>query len=99
MLYMILGEDADDALPRRRAARPAHLARLEALRDEGRLLLAGPRPRLDTADPGEAGFHGSLVVAEFESLEAAETWAGSDPYVTAGVFRNVCVQPFIQVLP
>lgn len=99
MLYMILGEDADDALARRRAARPAHLARLEALRDEGRLLLAGPRPRIDAADAGEAGFHGSLIVAEFESLAAAQAWADADPYRSEGVFREVSVQPFVRVLP
>ncbi|MBI4692805.1 MAG: YciI family protein [Gammaproteobacteria bacterium] len=99
MLYAIIGEDAPNSLERRLAARPAHLLRAEALVTEGRLVLAGPFPALDTNDPGPAGFTGSLIVAEFESLAAAEAWAAADPYVTAGVFANVRVQPFKRVLP
>lgn len=99
MLYMILGEDAPDALPRRLAARPAHLERLRALQAEGRLLLAGPRPKVDAAVPTAAGFHGSLIVAEFASLADAEAWAQADPYVAEGVFTAVTVQPFLRVLP
>jgi uncharacterized protein YciI len=99
MLYVILGEDVPDSLDRRRQARPAHLQRIEELRDAGRLLIAGPCPAIDAPDPGPAGFTGSLIVAEFASLEAAQTWAESDPYVTAGVFAKVIVKPFRQVLP
>lgn len=99
MLYMILGEDVPDSLERRLAARPAHLARLEALQDEGRLLLAGPCPAIDSPDPGPAGFSGSLIVAEFESLEAARAWAGADPYAAAGVYARVTVRPFKRVFP
>lgn len=99
MWYVIEGYDGDDVLAQRLAARPAHLARLEALRDDGRLLLAGPCPRIDAEDPGPAGFSGSLVVAEFESLEAARAWAGADPYVAAGVYARVEVRPFRRVLP
>ena len=99
MWFVILGRDADDALPRRLAARPQHLARLTALRDEGRLLLAGPLPAIESEDPGPAGFTGSLIVAEFESLSAAETWAKADPFVAAGVYANVVVKPFKHVLP
>ncbi len=99
MLYMIQGDDKPDALPRRRAARPAHLEHLKALQAQGRLVLAGPRPRVDAADAGDAGFHGSLIVAEFENLQAAQAWADADPYVAAGVFAQVTVQPFVKVLP
>lgn len=99
MLYMILGQDAPDSLQRRRAARPEHLARLQTLIEQGRLVLAGPRPRIDAADPGEAGFHGSLIIAEFDDLAAARQWAEADPYVAAGVFTEVDVQPFVQSLP
>lgn len=99
MLYMILARDGDDVLERRRAHRPAHLARLEALRDQGRLLLAGPLPRIDAADPGPAGFAGSLIVAEFASLDAASEWAEADPFRAAGVYERVEVHPFRQVLP
>ena len=99
MYYAIIGEDAPGTLPLRLASRPAHLARLEALRDSGRLLLAGPFPALDTQDPGPAGFTGSLIVAEFESLEAARAWADQDPYVAAGVYASVSVRPFRKVLP
>jgi len=99
MLYAISGADGADSLPGRMAARPAHLARILALRDEGRLVLAGPHPRLDTAEPGPAGFSGSLVVAEFGSLEEARAWAAADPYVTTGVWTSVDVRPFVQVMP
>ena len=99
MLYAIMSEDVDDSLPLRASARPQHLARIEALRDEGRLIIAGPHPALDTTDPGPAGFTGSLIVAEFESLEDAEAWAAADPFVAAGVYENVTVKPFKQVLP
>ncbi len=99
MYYMIQGRDDAASLEKRRAARPAHLARLEQLRREGRLLLAGPLPAIDAEDPGPAGFRGSLIVAEFESLAAAEAWAAADPYTSAGVFDAVEVLPFIKVLP
>ncbi len=99
MLYSIVGRDNPDSLPLRRKARPAHLERLETLRDQGRLILAGPNPAIDSPDPGDAGFSGSLIVAEFESLEAARTWAEADPYVAAGVYAEVSVQPFVRVLP
>ncbi len=99
MLYAIIAEDHDDSLERRLAARPDHLARLQALEAEGRLILAGPHPAIDSEDPGPAGFTGSLVVAEFPSLEAARAWANADPYVQAGVYARVTVKPFRKVLP
>lgn len=99
MLYAIISEDVAESLERRLAARPDHLARLEALRDEGRLVLAGPHPAIDAENPGEAGFSGSLVVAEFASLDAAQAWADADPYVIAGVYARVVVKPFKKVLP
>ncbi|MEO1765740.1 YciI family protein [Thiobacter aerophilum] len=99
MLYVIWGEDVPDSLSRRQAARPAHLARLEALQNEGRLLLAGPCPAIDSPDPGPAGFGGSLIVAEFASLEEARAWAEADPYVGAGVYARVTVKPFRKVFP
>lgn len=99
MWYAIEGYDGDDVLERRRLARPQHLARLEALRDAGRLLLAGPCPAIDALDPGPAGFSGSLVVAGFASLEEARAWADADPYVEAGVYARVEVRPFNPVLP
>ncbi|ALN91747.1 YciI family protein [Lysobacter gummosus] len=99
MWYLIEGYDVADALPKRGQARPAHLARLHELRDQGRLLLAGPCPAIDAEDPGPAGFSGSLIVAEFESLEAARLWADADPYVAAGVYSRVDVRPFRKVLP
>lgn len=99
MLYVISGIDRPDSLPGRRASREAHLARIAALRDEGRLVLAGPHPALDASDPGEAGFTGSLVIAEFASLEAAEAWAQDDPYLRTGVWASALVKPFIQVMP
>ena len=99
MWYAIISEDIENSLPLRKEARPAHLERLEALKNEGRLLIAGPHPAIDSDDPGEAGFTGSLVVAEFESLEAAQHWADADPYVAAGVYARVTVKPFKKVLP
>lgn len=99
MLYAIISQDVSDSLPKRKAARPAHLARLEQLKDEGRLLLAGPHPAVDNDDPGDAGFTGSLVVAEFDSQATAEAWAADDPYVAAGVYDSVTVKPFKKVLP
>ena len=97
MLYAIISEDVDQSLPLRQQARPDHLARLQQLQDQGRLLLAGPHPAVDEADPGAAGFTGSLVVAEFPSLEDARRWADADPYVSAGVYRQVIVKPFKRV--
>ena len=99
MWYAIEGYDGSDVLPRRMAARPAHLARLQALRDAGRLLVAGPCPAIDAEDPGPAGFSGSLVIAEFASLEEARAWADADPYVDGGVYARVEVRPFRKVLP
>ena len=99
MFYAIRGTDVATSLDKRKTARDAHLARLEQLRDAGRLLLAGPFPAIDAEDPGPAGFTGSLIVAEFDSLEDARTWAQADPYVAAGVYATVDVQPFRKVLP
>ena len=99
MLYAILGEDAPDSLAKRLAARPAHLARLQALQDAGRLILAGPCPAIDAPDPGPAGFSGSLIVAEFDSLGEAQAWAAADPYTVEGVFVRCTVRPFRKVLP
>lgn len=99
MLYAIHGEDAPNSLERRLAARPAHLARLTELQGDGRLILAGPFPAIDSPDPGPAGFSGSLIVAEFDSLQAARIWAEADPYVAAGVYATVSVKPFKKVLP
>ena len=99
MWYAIMSEDIDGTLEKRLAARPDHVARLTALVDEGRLLIAGPHPAVDSPDPGPAGFTGSLVVAEFDSLEAARAWSGEDPYIAAGVYGNVTVKPFNRVLP
>lgn len=99
MWYAIEGHDGSDVLERRIAARPEHLARLTTLRDAGRLLLAGPCPAIDAEDPGPAGFSGSIVIAEFESLDAARDWADADPYVAAGVYQRVDVRPFRPVLP
>lgn len=97
--YAIVAEDVPDSLILRESARPAHLARLKALQDEGRLLLAGPFPAIDSPDPGPAGFSGSLIVASFDSLDAARAWAEADPYVAAGVYARVSVKPFKKVLP
>ncbi len=99
LFYAITGEDVPDSLDKRLAARPAHLARLNQLRDEGRLLLAGPFPAIDSPDPGPAGFSGSLIVAAFDNLEAAQAWAAADPSVAAGVYARVGVKPFKKVLP
>jgi hypothetical protein len=99
MLYAIVGEDVAGSLDKRLAARPAHLARLEALQAEGRMILAGPCPAIDSPDPGPAGFSGSIIVAEFASLEAAQAWAAADPYVAAGFYAKVTVKPFKLVLP
>lgn len=99
MYYAIICEDKPNSLKLRMAARPAHLARLQALADQGRLMAAGPHPALDTEAPGEAGFTGSLIIAEFESLETANAWADSDPYVDAGLFSSVIVKPYLKVLP
>lgn len=99
MLYLILGEDVPGTLEQRLAARPDHLARLQALKAEGRLVLAGPCPAIDSPDPGPAGFTGSLIVAEFASLDDARAWADADPYVAAGVYAGVTVKPFKKVLP
>ena len=99
MYYAILCDDVDDSLSLRKKARPAHLERISTLLEQGRLLVAGPHPALDCEDPGEAGFTGSLIIAEFDSLEEATSWADSDPYVTAGVFKRVVVKPYKVVLP
>lgn len=99
MLYAVIGTDNPDSLPRRLAARPDHLARLNELKSAGRLVLAGPFPAIDSEDPGPAGFSGSLIVAEFESLEAAQQWADADPYIKAGVYSHVTVKPFKKTLP
>ena len=99
MLYAIISEDVANSLPLRKSARADHLARLETLKEQGRLILAGPHPAIDSNDPGEAGFSGSLVVAEFPSLETAQDWADADPYIAAGVYANVTVKPFKKVLP
>lgn len=99
MLYAIIAQDKPNTLQQRLNSRPAHLARLELLKNQGRLILAGPHPAIDSNDPGSAGFTGSLVVAEFESLEAAKEWANADPYCDAGVYANVTIKPFKKVLP
>lgn len=99
MLYAIICEDVADSLSKRQVARPAHLARLQALQDAGRLILAGPHPAIDSENPAEAGFTGSLIVAEFASLADAQLWANADPYFNAGVYARVTVKPFKQVFP
>ena len=99
MLYAIIGEDREDSLEARLEARPEHLARLQVLRDEGRLVIAGPFPAVDSPDPGPAGVSGSLIIAEFPDLEAARNWADEDPYTTTGVFTRVNVKPYRKVLP
>ena len=99
MLYAIVGQDIENSLEKRLAARPDHLARLNTLREEGRLILAGPFPAIDSVDPGPNGFSGSLIVAEFTNLAAAQQWADADPYIEAGVYASVSVKPFKQVLP
>ncbi len=99
MLYIIIGRDAPGSLAIRRRARNTHLERIRLLMDAGRVVLAGPMPAVDSADPGDAGFTGSLIVGEFESLEAAREWIAADPYVTDGVFESFEVRPFLKVLP
>lgn len=99
MWYAITGIDVENSLDKRKAARPAHVARLQKLLEEGRLLLAGPFPAIDSEDPGPAGFSGSLIIAEFNDLETAKAWADADPYRAAGVYREVMVRPFRQTLP
>ena len=99
MLYAFISQDFAGTLDKRLTARPEHIKRLEQLRDEGRLILAGPHPAIDCEDPGPAGFTGSLVIAEFESLQEAQEWANADPYVVAGVYEDVLVKPFKSVLP
>ncbi|MGQ8774262.1 YciI family protein [Serratia sp. NA_112.1] len=98
MLYLIYAQDVPNSLENRLSVRPAHLARLQALRDEGRLVIAGPNPAIDSNDPGSAGFSGSTVIAEFASLAEAQAWAEQDPYVAAGVYAEVTIKPFKQVL-
>ncbi|KQN50120.1 MULTISPECIES: YciI family protein [Rahnella] len=97
MLYVIYSEDVSDSLEKRAAARPAHIERLKALHDQGRVVIAGPTPAIDSEDPGTAGMTGSLVVIEFETLEEAKVWADADPYVAAGVYKSVTVKPFKRV--
>ena len=99
MWYSLVCTDVAESLAFRKAARPAHLQRLEVLRDAGRLLVAGPNPSIDSEDPGEAGFSGSIIIAEFDSLAAAQEWAAQDPYQAAGVYASVSVKPYKKVLP
>jgi len=99
VLYAILSEDVTDSLSKRQSARPAHLQRLQDLQEQGRLIIAGPHPAVDSNTPGDAGFTGSLVIAEFSDLTEAQNWADADPYVAAGVYANVTVKPFKQVFP
>lgn len=99
MWYAIISQDVENSLDKRLSVRPAHLERLTALQAEGRLLIAGPHPAIDSEDPGTDGFTGSLVVAEFDSLVAAQAWADEDPYIEAGVYQSVVVKPFKKVLP
>jgi len=99
MLYAIISQDIENSLEKRLSVRPAHLERLQALKDAGRLILAGPHPLVDAEDAGAAGFSGSLIVAEFDSLQAVQAWADADPYVSAGVYESVVVKPFKKVLP
>ena len=99
MYYCIVGTDTEDSLARRMSVRDQHVARLKSLDEAGRLLLAGPFPAVDSEDPGQAGFTGSVIIADFESLEAAQAWADQDPYITSGVYADVMVKPFKKVLP
>jgi uncharacterized protein YciI len=99
MLYAIISQDVENSLEKRQAARPAHLERLVTLQNNGKLILAGPHPAIDSEDPGQAGFTGSLIVVDFPSLEDAQAWANDDPYTAAGVYKNVTVKPFIKVFP
>lgn len=99
MLYAVISEDVENSLEKRMSVRPEHVARLVALKDSGKLILAGPHPAIDSDDPGTNGFTGSLIVAEFDSLEDAQAWADTDPYIGAGVYKKVTVKPFKKVLP
>lgn len=99
MFYAIISEDIQNSLEKRMSARPAHVERLKDLKNNGKLLLAGPHPAVDSEDPGDAGFTGSLIIAEFDSLEDAQRWADTDPYIAAGVYKQVIVKPFKKVLP
>ena len=99
MLYAIISQDVENSLEKRLSVRPAHIERLNDLKDQGRLILAGPHPAIDNEDPGEAGFTGSLVVADFDSLESAQAWADADPYMASGAYERVVVKPFKKVLP
>jgi uncharacterized protein len=99
MLYAIISEDVENSLEKRKIARPSHLARVQALLDAGRLIIAGPHPKVDNENPGDAGFSGSLIIAEFNRLEDAQAWADTDPYVAAGIYAKVTVKPFKKVLP
>ncbi len=99
MLYAVISEDNENSLDKRLSVRPAHVERLQQLKTEGRLILAGPHPAIDSDDPGTNGFTGSLIIAEFDSLEAAQQWADKDPYIEVGVYKQVTVKPFKKVLP
>ncbi len=99
MLYAIISEDVEDSLDKRKTVRPEHLSRLQRLKDEGKLVIAGPHPAIDNDDPGSCGYTGSLIIAEFACLADAEIWAKSDPFVEAGVYKNVTIKPFKKVLP
>lgn len=99
MLYAIISEDVENSLEKRLGARPAHLERVQKLNDEGKLIVGGPHPAIDSEDPGTNGFTGSLIIAEFDSLESAQKWANADPYIAAGVYEKVTVKPFKKVLP
>ena len=99
MLYAIISQDVENSLSKRKAVRPNHVARLNELKDQGRLILAGPHPSIDVSDPGEAGFSGSLIIAKFADLKEARDWADEDPYVSAGVYSSIVVKPFKKVLP
>ena len=99
MLYAIISQDVENSLDKRLSVREQHIARLNELKDQGRLAIAGPHPAVDSSDPGNAGFTGSLIIAEFESLNSAQAWADADPYITAGVYEKVIVKPFKRVLP
>ncbi len=99
MLYTIVSDDVYDSLEKRKSARPEHLTRIQKLKDQGKLVIAGPHPAIDNEDPGSAGFTGSLIIAEFDSLDNARAWAEADPFVAAGVYKNVTVKPFKKVLP
>lgn len=99
MLYAIMSQDIDNSLSKRIKARPEHLSRLETLKNEGRLIIAGPHPAIDSNEPGDAGFTGSLVIAEFETLADAQIWADNDPYIKSGAYKHVIVKPFKKVLP